>query len=129
MKKAPDILSTFSLSASVNITTIETSITYEPVIVASLPDTAIGKINGPIPMEKQASKIQLPMVFPIASSCWLLRMAGQDQLKKNLRDTMCVLLPWSRFYYLLLTVIILVKAGTPTSLAEPALCRGKQEDD
>ena len=75
MNKAPDILSTFSLSASVNITATETSIAYEPVIVARFPDTVIGEINGPIPMEKQASKMQLPMVFPIASSYWLLRTA------------------------------------------------------
>jgi len=63
MKKSPNTLSTLSLSASVNINKIETSIAYNPVIVASLPDTAIGKINGPIPMETQESKTQLSKVF------------------------------------------------------------------
>ena len=67
MKRAPDLLSTFSLSASVNMTMREPNIAYNPVITASLLDTVIGKINGPIPMEKEASKIQIPRVFPIAS--------------------------------------------------------------
>ncbi len=35
-------------------------------------------------------------------------------LKKNLRNTMLIFLSWSRFDYLLLTVIILVKARTPS---------------
>ena len=67
MKRAPDFLSTFFLSASVNITMREANITYNPVITANPPDTVIGKSNGPIPMEKEASKMQLPRVFPIAS--------------------------------------------------------------
>jgi hypothetical protein len=38
----------------------------------------------------------------------------ENQLKKNLRNTMPIFLSWSRFDYLLLTVIILVKARTPS---------------
>jgi len=75
MKKAPDILSTFSLSASVNMTMMEANIVYKPVIVARFPDTVIGEISGPIPMENKASKIQLPMMSPIASLYRCLRIA------------------------------------------------------
>ena len=67
MKKTPAFLSTFSLNASIKITMTEPNRAYEPVSKARPPETEIGKNNGPIPIEKQASKIQLPKVFPIAS--------------------------------------------------------------
>lgn len=54
---------------------MEPNSAYTPVIIARFPDTEIGKINGPIPIEKQASKIQLPMVFPTVSSYSFLRAA------------------------------------------------------
>ena len=67
MKKTPAFLSTFSLKASINITMIDPNRAYEPVSTARPPEIEIGKSNGPIPTEKEASIMQLPKVFPIVS--------------------------------------------------------------
>ena len=75
MKKTPIFRSTFSLKASINITMMEPNSAYTPVIIARFPETEIGKINGPIPIEKQASKMQLPKVFPIVRPYSFLRAA------------------------------------------------------
>jgi hypothetical protein len=75
MKKTPVFLSTFFLNASINITMMDPNSAYIPVIIARFPDTVTGKISGPIPIEKRASKMQLPIVFPIASSYSFLRAA------------------------------------------------------
>jgi hypothetical protein len=67
MKKTPVFLFTFSLNASINMTKMDPNRAYVPVNKARSPDTKVGKSKGPIPIEKQASKIQLPKVFPIVS--------------------------------------------------------------
>ena len=68
MNNAPAFLSSFFLSASVNMTTMEPNIAYRPVIMAVSPDTICGKKSCPIPIETEASTIQIPMASPIASS-------------------------------------------------------------
>ena len=72
---APAFLSTLFLIASKNIAKIEPNIAYKPVVVASSPDIACGKKNRPIPMEKEASKRQLPIMFPMESSYCFFRRA------------------------------------------------------
>ena len=66
MKKAPTFLSIFSLNAISSMTIADPNRAYEPVSKARPPEIVIGKNNGPIPIAKRASKIQLPRVFPIA---------------------------------------------------------------
>ena len=75
MNNAPAFLSTFSLSAIVNTTTMEPNIAYKPVIMAGPPDTACGKKTCPIPTETEASTIQLPMASPMTSSYCFFRRA------------------------------------------------------
>jgi len=75
MNNTPAFLSSFSLSASVDKTMMEISSAYRPVVSASPPDIVIGKKRGPIPIEKPASTMQLPMASPMATSYCFLRMA------------------------------------------------------
>jgi len=71
MNNAPAFLSTFSLSASVIITTVEASIVYKASKIersGELTNTTVGKNNCPIEIETVASTMQLPIMSPIASS-------------------------------------------------------------
>lgn len=63
------------MKASVNITTIEPNSAYSPVTKTISADIEIGNNSGPMPIEKQASKIQLPIVFPIVNPCSFFRIA------------------------------------------------------
>jgi hypothetical protein len=54
MKKTIVFLSTFSSNASINITVMKPNRAYAPVIITRFADTEIGKISGPITIEKQA---------------------------------------------------------------------------
>ncbi|MCW4022683.1 MAG: hypothetical protein NWF02_05970 [Candidatus Bathyarchaeota archaeon] len=67
MKNSPILRFTFSLNARVKITINEPNRAYTPVNITKSTDKEMGKNNGPIPIEKQASKMQLPKVLPIVS--------------------------------------------------------------
>ena len=69
-------MSTFPLNPIINITSAEPISAYVPVIIARFAETVIGNSKGPIPMEKQASKMQLPSVLPIVSWNWFFLTAA-----------------------------------------------------
>jgi len=75
MNSIPVFLSNFSLNARIDRTIMEPRSAYKPVVSAILPETLIGKNSGPIPMEKPASTMLLPMASPMAISYCLFRTA------------------------------------------------------
>lgn len=83
-KSAPAFLSNFFRDASVDTTIIEPNHAYRPVISASPPDTVISpQIRGPIPIEKPASMMQLPMASPMAISNCLFLMAIKSTINSG----------------------------------------------
>ena len=75
MKNTPAFLSSFCLTASTSKTAIEANNAYKPVVSASLAETATGKIKAPIPIERPASTMQLPIASPMAIPYCFLRTA------------------------------------------------------
>ena len=64
----PPFLSSFILNESISVIIMEAKMAYNPVVVEALPHIVIGEKMGPMPTERVASTMQLPIISQIMRS-------------------------------------------------------------